>query len=155
MKLKFGAGASRGPKLYCVFNKTEESFLGMKIRRADTEWSRLRGLLGKSRLDSGEGLWIVPSQGIHTVGMAFSIDVLFLDGNDRVIHAIEHFPPFRVSSVRLNCVSILELPPHTIYNSQTHVGDQLLICEPHEVNVCLQNSSPETPAPLPEEAVKE
>jgi uncharacterized membrane protein (UPF0127 family) len=112
---------------YCVFNKTNECFLGLNVTPAFTSLARLKGLLGKLRLPQGEGLWLVPSQGIHTFGMLFPIDVIFLDEEQRVIHLIEHMRPFRVTRIRLNCASVLELPAHTIYSSQTHVGDQLVI----------------------------
>ena len=118
---------------YCVFNITAESFLGMNILRADSQVTRLRGLLGKLRLKSGEGLWVIPSQGIHTIGVLFPIDVIYLDAENRVIHCVEHLTPFRISPIRLNAASVLELPPHTIYASQTRVGDRILICSPQEM----------------------
>jgi len=124
-------------KTYCVFNKTGESFVALNIRRADTPLARLRGLMGKFRLKSGEGLWVVPSHGIHTVGLVTPIDLIYLDASDRVIHLVEHLRPFKIAPFLRKSSSVLELPPHTIYSSQTHVGDQLLICAPEEMTVFL------------------
>jgi uncharacterized protein len=91
---------------------------------------RLRGLLGRMRLRSDEGLWLVPCQGIHTFGLLFPIDVVYLDAQLRVIHLIEHLGPFRISSIRRHAGSVLELPTRTIYSSNTQVGDELLISSP-------------------------
>ena len=44
---------------------------------ADTSKTRKTGLLKHDRLENGEGLWITPCEGVHTVGMKFPIDVLF------------------------------------------------------------------------------
>jgi uncharacterized protein len=132
---------------YCVFNKTKEAFLGLRVTSASTSLSRMKGLLGKLRFSAGEGLWVVPSRGIHTVGVVSPIDLVYLDSENKVIHLVEHLRPFRISSIRLNCASVLELPIHTIYESQTRVGDQLLICLPDEIEHALKASppAPETP----------
>lgn len=127
---------------YCVFNKTTESFLGLNISRADTIWARLKGLLGRFSLSSDEGVWVVPSRGIHTVGVLTPIDVVYLDSDHRVIHLSEHVVPFRFTSLRWRAASVLELSPHTIYASNTKVGDQLLICLPHEIEAYLKKTPP-------------
>jgi uncharacterized membrane protein (UPF0127 family) len=127
-------------RTYCVFNQTGESFVGLNIRRADTPWARLRGLLGQFRMKSGDGLWVVPSHGIHTVGLLAPIDLIYLDAQDRVIRLVEHLNPFRIGPFRRKSCSVLELPPHTIYSSQTHVGDQLLICLPEEMESYLKTA---------------
>jgi uncharacterized membrane protein (UPF0127 family) len=123
---------------YCVFNKTNESFLGLNVTCACTSLGRLKGLLGKINISPGEGLWLVPSVGIHTVGLLFPIDVVYLDASYRVVHVVEHLGPFRFSPIRLNSASVLELPRHTIYASHTRVGDQLLICSPQEMEISLK-----------------
>jgi uncharacterized protein len=127
---------------YCVFNQTGESFVGLNIRRADTPLARLRGLIGQFRLKSGEGLWVVPSHGIHTVGVLAPIDLIYLDAAGCVIHVVEHLGPFRIAPFRLKSCSVLLLPPHTIYSSQTHVGDRFLICPPEEMDAYLHKRPP-------------
>ena len=126
---------------FCVFNKTEESFLGLNIFRADTSLARLRGLLGRNALKSGDGMWLAPSQGVHTIGVLFPVDVVYLDSDDRVIQLVEHLGPFRIGPLRLKSATVLELPPHTIYGSQTRVGDQLVICRAEEMKIYLRNAS--------------
>ena len=129
-------------RIYCVFNETGESFLGLNIRRADTPLAKLRGLLGQFRMKSGEGLWLVPSHGIHTVGLMAPIDLIYLDAQNCAIHLVEHLSPFRIAPIRLKSSSVLALPPHTIYSSQTHLGDQLLIFPPEEMEAYLRKAVP-------------
>jgi len=124
---------SKAYPTYCVFNQTRESFLGLRVTLADTQLSRLKGLMGRLRLKSDEGVWVVPSQGVHTIGVLFPIDIIYLDAWNRVMGVKESFGAFRMGPLRLSCASVLELPVHTIYSSQTQAGDQLLICSQEEM----------------------
>jgi uncharacterized protein len=125
-------------RTYCVYNQTRACFLSLDVMLADTVFSRLKGLLGKLKLRSNEGLWVVPSRGIHTLGLLFPLDLLYLDGHCRVIHLVEYLPSFRIAPLKTQAESVLELPTHTIYSSQTQPGDQLLICVAEEMYLLLQ-----------------
>jgi uncharacterized membrane protein (UPF0127 family) len=120
-------------RTYCVYNLTRECFLNLGVSVADTSFARLKGLIGRLRLRSSEGLWVVPSSGVHTFGVLFPLDLIYLDDNCRVVHVIEYFPTFRIAPLKIKAASVLELPPHTIYSSQTQSGDQLLICPAEEM----------------------
>jgi len=137
---------------YCVFNKTTESFLGLSVGCAETPLARLKGLLGKFRLRSDEGLWVVPSRGIHTIGLLFPIDVIYMDAQYRVIDLIEHVGPFRIPRVRWKSWSVLQLPPHTIYASHTKPGDQLVICPPQEMETYLKDANTAVQHPIAKKA---
>jgi uncharacterized protein len=114
---------------FYVYNKTRETFVATETMVADDYFRRLIGLLGKTKrwAKLGRGLWIIPSRGVHTIGMLFPIDVLFLNKNKEVIHIEEHMRPFRISKISLKATSVLELPAHAIYRSGTKVGDSLEI----------------------------
>lgn len=131
-------------KRYCVFNKTRESFVSLGVRAADTHLARLKGLLGRLRLKPDEGLWVIPSQGVHTIGLLFSIDLIYLDPDNRVIHLSESLGSFRIAPIRAKCSSVLELPTRTIYASQTQVGDELLICPAEELEQYLKENHTRT-----------
>jgi uncharacterized protein len=111
----------------CVLNRTRERFVATNVSVADSYFRRLVGLLGKTRkwAQAGRGLWIIPSHGIHTIGMLFPIDLIFLDRDKNVVHLEEHVQPFRISRVSLKSYSVLELPAHTVFRTGTRVGDQL------------------------------
>jgi uncharacterized membrane protein (UPF0127 family) len=96
--------------------------------------------MGRLRLKSDEGVWVIPSQGVHTFGVLFAIDLIYLDENFRVVHLVESLGTFRIGPVRTNCASVLELPTRTIYSSQTQVGDQLVIGLPEEIEAYLKHS---------------
>jgi uncharacterized membrane protein (UPF0127 family) len=112
-----------------IFNKTRQSFLATNAVVANTYLSRLIGLLGQTPkwVREGQGLWIVPSRGVHTIGMMFSLDLVFLTKDKEVVHVEERVPPFRISKVLLKAHSVLELPPEAISRSGTQVGDALEI----------------------------
>jgi uncharacterized protein len=112
-----------------VYNKTREAFVATEAVVADSYLRRLVGLLGKTKrwAKVGAGLWIVPSRGIHTIGMMFPIDLVFLSKENEVVHVEEHVQTFCISRLSLKASSVLELPPHTIYRTGTQVGDRLEI----------------------------
>jgi uncharacterized membrane protein (UPF0127 family) len=110
-----------------VFNRTKQTFLAYRVEVADSILKRLVGLLGKRSLDSDSGLWIIPSRGIHTLGMLFDIDVVFLDKSLRVVGLRELVRPYSITSLVLNAESVLELPSHTIFKSGTEIGDEFVI----------------------------
>jgi uncharacterized membrane protein (UPF0127 family) len=127
--------------MYCVFNKTAESFLGLNVSCACTRWARLKGAVRNLRLGSDQGLWVIPSRGIHSLGALVPIDVIYLDADGRVIDLVEHASPFRLTPIRWKSRSILQLPTHTIYATNTKIGDELLICAPQEMETYLGNST--------------
>ena len=110
-----------------VYNKTKQTFLARRLKVADSVLSRLVGLLGRRRLEPDSGLWIFPSRGIHTLGMLFAIDVVFLDRDMKVVALRERVRPFSMTGLYLNAESVLELPSQTISKSGTEVGDELKI----------------------------
>jgi uncharacterized membrane protein (UPF0127 family) len=110
-----------------VTNSTRGITLGDSIELAGTSIKRMVGLLGKRGLAAGEGLWINPSSGVHTFGMAFPIDVVGLDRDLKVVKLWRCLVPFRLTSVSLKMKSVLELPCGVISQSQLQVGDQLQI----------------------------
>ena len=122
----------------CVFNRNRESFLGLRVAPADTWRIGLKGLSEKSGVTPDDGIWLIPSRGIHTIGMRFAVDLIYLDSANRVIYLVEHLGPFRISPIKIKCASILELRSRAIYSSNTQIGDELLICAPEEMKECVE-----------------
>jgi uncharacterized protein len=113
-----------------IANVTRGSVLGSEIRVANTGWSRMVGLLRNSNLPPGHGLLIVPSSGVHTIGMRFPIDIVALDRKLRVRGVWEDVGAFRIAAVSFRTHKVLELPAGAIRQSRTQVGDQLALFEP-------------------------
>lgn len=116
-----------------AFDQTRQAFLATRLRYAHTHWTRLRGLMGISAAEFvfGDGLWIAPSHGVHTLGMRFPIDVIFLDERSIVVSIEENLRPWRVTPITLEAVSVLELPAHTVCNAGTQIGDVIEIAASH------------------------
>jgi uncharacterized membrane protein (UPF0127 family) len=115
-----------------AYNRTRQVHLATDLALADTHWTRLRGLLGRGPDDfrNGSGLWIVPCHGVHTLGMGFAIDVVYLDRDLKVIHVETDLQPWRFAPVRRIATSVLELPSRTTAATKTEIGDKIEITPP-------------------------
>ena len=60
---------------------------------ARTLWQRMRGLLGRDGLPHGHALWIQRCGSVHTVGMRFAIDLVFLSRDNAVVRVIPDVRP--------------------------------------------------------------
>jgi len=112
-----------------AFNRTRDAYLATALAVANTHWTRLRGLLGLAANDfrNGTGLWIVPCHGVHTVGMGFPIEIVYLDRTLTVIDIRTEVRPWRFTSVLRQAASVLELPCGTTAKTKTVVGDKIEI----------------------------
>lgn len=122
-----GVQAGRQGAKVSAHNRTRGSLIAADVKVANEYLSRLVGLLGQSRSWSNgdRALWIIPSRGIHTIGMRFPIDVLFLDRGRTVVHLYKNLEPWRVSKVIMGARSVLELPAGTIAKTKTQIGDHV------------------------------
>ena len=118
----------QGPAGY-AFNRTRQAYLATQLCVADTHWTRFRGLMATDAalFRPGQGLWIVPSHGVHTFAMRFPIDVIYLDGSKVIVHLEKQLKPWRVAPVRRQAASVLELPENTLEATGTLLGDQIEI----------------------------
>jgi len=91
---------------------------------AATPLTRMRGLLGRSSLPSGQGILLRPAASVHTFFMRFSIDVVFLDDELRVVHIAADLRPWRAAGKR-GARAVLELPAGECERRGLRVGDQL------------------------------
>ncbi len=81
-------------KLYCrVSHADARGLIAQQVKVASGFFSRLRGLLGRKKLEKGEGLILYPCSSIHCFGMQFPIDVVFLDEQKRVVGIRENMKP--------------------------------------------------------------
>jgi uncharacterized membrane protein (UPF0127 family) len=109
-----------------LVNATKKTTVSDKCHFADTVLKRMVGLLNRRRFENGEGLLLDRCYGIHTFGMRFPIDVLFLDKDLHVIRAVKALPPFRTCVVKKS-VYVLEVPVGALDASHTEEGDQIQI----------------------------
>jgi hypothetical protein len=71
--------------------------------------ARLLGLAGLRRERAGAGLLIPRCASVHTFGMRFALDLLFLDAEERVVAVHLAVPPGRLFGHR-RARAVLEIP---------------------------------------------
>lgn len=126
---------------YCVYNQTRESFLSLGVVVADSALKQLKVLIENLAVKADQGLWLTPYRGIPPSKNISPVDIIHLDEDNQVIQAIESFPNSTVEPVRTPPASALVLPPHTVFSSQTHAGDKLVICLAEEMEHLLEQFS--------------
>ena len=91
---------------------------------ADSPLRRMRGLLGRKSIDSGEGILLRPAPAIHTWFMRFSIDVVFLDRDLTVLSVRPHLRPWRMARQK-GARAVLELPAGEAERRDLRPGERL------------------------------
>ncbi|MFA6217546.1 MAG: DUF192 domain-containing protein [Candidatus Omnitrophota bacterium] len=106
-----------------IKNETKNTVLADKAVIANTLLKRMKGLLGEKELARGKALVLEPCNAIHCFFMRFTIDVLFLGKDNRVVKALPEIKPFQFSKIYWGAVKVIELPANTIKSTQTSDGD--------------------------------
>lgn len=101
--------------------------LSNNVTIAGSLLKRMKGLLGKKEMQTGEAMWIKLCKSIHTFGMRFPIDVAFLNTKNKVIAIVNNLKPNRLTRIYFSAVSVLEMPAGTLNTSDTRVGDEIEI----------------------------
>ena len=97
------------------------------VEMADTMWKRFVGLLGRASLDPGHALLLDPCSSIHMFFMRFAIDVIFLDGQDKVVRIVRGLAPWRVAAAA-GSRKVVEMAAGAL-TEQIAEGDQLRLEE--------------------------
>lgn len=97
---------------------------------AISAWERTRGLLARPQLNVGEGMLIDACRLVHTVGMRYSLDLVFLDHLGRVCKMLGTVAPLRLAG-SFSAQSTLELAPGTLSQCDLKIGDALVWREAH------------------------
>lgn len=126
---------------YCVYNQTRESFLSLGVTVADATSGDIQDLVDRVSVKPDSGAWIIPYRGTLPIHGHSPVDLVYLDSDYRVIQEIESFLTSSAESLRDEAASILVLPSHTIYSSQTQPGDQMVICVADEMERRLERLS--------------
>jgi uncharacterized membrane protein (UPF0127 family) len=109
-----------------VVNMTRSALLGDGVETARTPMERTRGLLGTAKLPRNGGLWIAPCRSIHSFGMRYEFDALFIDREGRVVGMHPRFRRNRISRIFWNARGVLELSAGTIARTSTELGDEVV-----------------------------
>jgi hypothetical protein len=130
------------PGQSCAYNQTRECVLGLQIVVGDFSLASLREWMATLTPNSAAGIWMVPFRGVLAADAGVPVDLLYLDEDNRVLDAVEFFPTFRVSPSSPTAASVLALPSHSIFASQTQRGDRLMLCSAEEMKWRLEQIPP-------------
>lgn len=125
---------ARGKSYVLIRSLKNQAVIADKCFVADSFWGRFRGLMGRSRFETGEGLWLRPCNNIHMWFMRFAIDVVFVrpvraeDGGERMLvcSAREGARPWRLFPLwDTRATDTIELPAGTVRRCSIEAGDEL------------------------------
>jgi len=106
-------------------NLTRGTLLGAEVTLADSWWGRFRGFMGRDEPRRGEGILLVPCNGVHMYGLKFDLDLVFLGTSGQVLAVMERLSPWQRSGRIRGSRYVLELPAGTIEATGTAIGDTL------------------------------
>ncbi|MFZ5595952.1 MAG: DUF192 domain-containing protein [Bacillota bacterium] len=111
-----------------VYNASRGVFLAHNTIVADSFFARFMGLMGRPNLPRGWCMVLNPCRSIHTMFMRFPLDIIFLDGENRVIFQVHEMPPFRFTSIIRKSKLVIELESGSLAFTGTTRGDIIDFC---------------------------
>ncbi len=116
------------------------TMLAHRVLEARSCAAKMTGLLACDTLEKGCGLLIPECHSVHSFGMRYDIDVVFLDAENRVVKIVHEMKPRRWIKKVKNAAKVLELPAGTCYEVALNENDQLgLVADaPHRVRTWVQ-----------------
>lgn len=102
----------------------ERSLLLDKVEVASTFFNRMKGLLHRDGFTTTNGLIITPCNYVHTFGMKFAIDIVFIDKNYRVIGFRTNVKKNKIAG-SINSKHTLELPAGKLQSLNIEMGDRI------------------------------
>ena len=110
-----------------IINLNKNSILAEEILLADNFLTRLRGLLGFKCFNKNQAMVLRPCNSVHTFFMHFSIDVLFVDKDNKVVKIVRNMKPFKATMICLKSKFVIEFPVGVVDSTKSSIGDILQI----------------------------
>lgn len=111
-----------------IIGRGDQRLLVPRVMQTTTALERMRGLLGRPQLQPDEALLIAPCWSIHTLGMHYAIDVVFLTGNLQIRRIVENLVPLRLAW-STGSAMVLELAAGAVSRLQLSPGLELAWCD--------------------------
>jgi uncharacterized membrane protein (UPF0127 family) len=109
-----------------IINITRGTDLITRGEMALNFWRRLKGLLFTDSLLCGQGIVIKPCSSIHTIGMSYYIDILFVNAEDIIVKSVVAMKPYRMARCT-DSIFVIELPAGTVQRTGTQIGDKVVV----------------------------
>ncbi|MFN2459241.1 MAG: DUF192 domain-containing protein [Candidatus Velthaea sp.] len=106
-------------------NATTGTIVATRIDPLSTFFQRAVGLLARTAMRPDEGVWIRRCGAIHTIGMRVPIDVIFVDGDSRVMRTVADVPPNRLALSCRGAEAVVELGSGALRECDVLPGDTL------------------------------
>lgn len=107
-----------------ITNISSNTVLAHSVKIAAMFISRLQGLIGTTSLPAGQCLVIKLCVSVHIFGMKYSLDIIFVDKNNRVLRIVSNLPPNRIA-----CCSggsyVMEIAGDSLDAAEINIGDYL------------------------------
>jgi len=140
---------------HTLMNDRTRSAVALEVDVAATRATRRRGLLGRESLGATEGLLLTPCKAVHTVGMRFAIDVIFIDRDGRAVRIVPALAPWRIA-MSARAKAVIELAAGTAAAADIRIGDMLYLAPappPRQHTAAVKHDAPrKTETPLKSEA---
>ncbi len=94
------------------------------VMRTENMLERMRGLLGRSPLQPGQGMLIDPCAAVHAIGMTYPLDLVFLSAGGQIMKLVQSLKPWRMATCA-GARMVLELPAGTIAGQEMAAGQTL------------------------------
>lgn len=128
MKSFLRALAARDGGARAIVNTRAGHVVADVVETAFDSTTRRKGLLGRDGLADRHALVLAPCNAVHTIGMRFPIDVVFVGPDGRVIKIVENLERWRIAASWDACATV-ELAAGGARRAEVSVGDQLAVEE--------------------------
>ena len=113
--------------MFLLRNATNGKVLATRVARANNFVARGLGLIPRSQVSPDEGIWIEGCSAVHTMGMRATLDLYFLDKENRVLRIASAIRPNRLAVTCRNAVAVVELGSGPEIGRDVLVGDRLIL----------------------------
>ncbi len=110
--------------LGALFDQNRERCILRKVWKANGAWERMRGLLGRARLGADEALLLEPCRSVHSFGMRYPLDLVYVDRRGRVCKLVYGLQPGRFSA-SLGAYATFEFAAGVLAVTGIKMGDVL------------------------------
>ena len=112
-----------------LMNERTREFVASSVELAATRKTRRRGLLGRDHLDETSAMMLAPCGGVHTIGMRFAIDVVFVDRQGFAVKVVRNLRPWRMA-LASRARAVIEMPAGSLRWGEVLIGDRLYLTSP-------------------------
>jgi uncharacterized protein len=113
-------------KAYKYLSCRSRDLISARVVMADNFFCRFSGLIFRKRLKDDEVLVLKGCKSIHTIGMRYSIDAVFIDGEGKIVASFNNLRPWRVTPYFPDAVSVMEARSGFLDKWELHAGDSII-----------------------------